>query len=91
MILTSSSNAEAELEYNSAEIAAETGLVRAVDGNDAGLPRSLRHLDLHHVLARHPHLQRSIPPASARRRLLPLAPLIPFKIAPLPPLSREYF
>jgi hypothetical protein len=68
-IHTSASDAEAELEDGAAEVAAKAGLVGAVDGDDAFLPRGGSQLHHHGVVRptrrrmRHRHHRgREIPP-----------------------------
>lgn len=48
-------NAETELEDDLAEITAETGLVGAIDGDDAGVAGVLPLLDHNDVVPRYPH------------------------------------
>ena len=49
-------NAEAELQGNSTEVAAETGLVGAIDGDDRGLAGTFPELDLDGVVAQNAHI-----------------------------------
>lgn len=52
---TSFLNVKAKIEDYSANIAAEAGLVRAINGDDAGLARPVTFLDHNDVVARHSH------------------------------------
>lgn len=62
---TSSSDGKTEFKNNTAQVAAETGLVGAIDGDDEGVAGLLPALDLHNVLVRHHHLS---PQYQTRRR-----------------------
>lgn len=57
---TSFGNAESEFDYDSAEIAAESGLVGAIDGNDGGIAWFLPMVDEDDVVPRNTHLRATL-------------------------------